>query len=95
MLLVFKYYQGAMLRKCLAMKKTPLFYAYIIAFEGRVKQGLKDCDVGTPSLCQGGADFIRANRQYLVSRYEHQALKSAEILGTDGEAIFLIEPDFW
>lgn len=89
------YYQGTMLRKCLAAKKTPLFYAYIIAFEGRVKQGLKDCDVGTPSLCQGGADFIRGNREYLVSRYEHQASKIAEIIGTDGEAVFLIEPDFW
>ena len=83
-----------MLETCVKLKKLPVFYAYIIAFEARVKWGLKDCDVGTPSLCQQGADFIRKNRDHLVARYKHQAQNIAQYLGKDGKAVFEIEPDF-
>lgn len=79
----------------MSLNKMPLFYAYIIAFEARTKAGLKDCDVGTPSLCQNGADFIRNNRAFLVNRYSYQASKIAEIIGRNANAVFLIEPDFW
>ena len=84
-----------MLSKATAQNRIPLFYAYIIAFEARNLQGLKDCDVGTPNLCQYGANFIRNNRAYLIGRYTHQASRIADYIGRNGVAIFLIEPDFW
>ena len=83
-----------MLETCIKLKKLPVFYSYIIAFEARNKQGLKDCDVGHPSLCEQGSNFIRNNRDYLVGRYKYQAQNIAKYLGKDGKAVFQIEPDF-
>ena len=46
------WYQGDMIKQCIAKNKTPLFYSYIIAFEARAKAGLQDCDVsGSNNLC--------------------------------------------
>lgn len=57
------FWDGAMLNACKPGGKlagrTPVFYSYIIAFTARRDLGLKDCDVGTPNLCQQGANFIR------------------------------------
>ena len=83
-----------MLETCVKLKKMPVFYSYIIAFEARNMWGLKDCDVGKPSLCDRGSEFIRKNRDYLVSRYKYQAQNIAQYLGKDGKAVFEIEPDF-
>jgi hypothetical protein len=48
-----------------------------------------------PSLCEQGANFIRNNRERIISRYAENAAKVAEFMGPSTEAIFLIEPDFW
>jgi len=46
------WYQGEMIKHCKQKSKLPVFYSYIIAFEARTKQGLKDCDVDPNySLC--------------------------------------------
>ena len=83
-----------MIETCLKQNKMPVFYSYIVAFEARNKQGLQDCDVGSPNLCEQGANFIRNNRDYLVGRYKHQAQNIAKYLGKDKKAVFEIEPDF-
>lgn len=68
-----------MIRATKAAGKIPLFYAYIIAFEGRFRKGLQDCDVSsTNNLCTDGSNFIRENRALLVSRYKHQATQIAK-----------------
>ena len=83
-----------MLQDAKKFNKLPVFYSYIIAFEARSQWGLKDCDVGTPSHCQRGSEFIRQKRAFLVERYAYQAKHIAEYLGRDGRCVFLIEPDF-
>lgn len=84
-----------MLDVCTKNNKIPLFYAYVIAFEARSKSGLQDCDVGTPNLCQQGAEFIRNNRQSLVNKYTEHATAIAARYGKDKPVIFVMEPDFW
>ena len=61
----------------------------------RHEAGLQDCDVGTPSLCQRGAKFIRDNRQSIVNKYSHYAKETAAIVGTSSRMVWLIEMDFW
>ena len=73
------WYQGEMIKATKKAGKIPLFYAYIIAFEGRYKADLQDCDVRpTNNLCTNGADFIKKNRELLVSRYAHHAKEIAK-----------------
>ena len=84
-----------MLDVCTKNGKTPLFYAYVIAFEARAMKGLQDCDVGSPNLCQQGSEFIRNNRQHLVDKYTEHATAIAGRYGKDKPVIFVMEPDFW
>lgn len=74
---------------------TLVFYAYVIAFEARNTWGLQDCDVGSPSLCERGCNFIRQNRDRILERYDHHSSNIARIIGRDSFAVFLLEPDFW
>lgn len=89
------YYQGVMLDFCTKNNKIPLFYAYVIAFEARAMKGLQDCDVGGTTLCQGGSDFIRNNRQHLVDKYTEHATGIAARYGKTNPVVFVMEPDFW
>lgn len=84
-----------MLTKTKSLNKIPVFYAYVIAFEARNLLGLQDCDVGTPSLCQQGSQFIRDYRARIIERYNNHSSNIAKILGSTYTTIFLIEPDFW
>lgn len=89
------YYQGVMLQTTKSLNKIPVFYGYVIAFEARNLQGLQDCNVGTPSLCQYGSQFIKNNRARIIERYNNHTYNIAQILGSTYTTIFLIEPDFW
>lgn len=90
------WYQGAMLNLTISNNKIPVFYAYVIAFEARAKAGLQDCDSGlTPTLCVGGANFIRNNRAALVGKYTEHATNIAKLWGTTKPIVFIMEPDFW
>jgi len=91
------YWEGTMLAKAKSLNKIPVLYGYIIAFEARNLQGLSDCDVHNEfsSLCEQGANFIRNNRNLILSRYSMHSKKIAEYMGESSTAIFLIEPDFW
>ena len=82
-----------MINKMKDLGKTPVFYAYMIAFEARVAWGLQDCNVGYPSLCERGANYIRQNRDRILERYSHHSAAIAGILGKESFSVWLIEAD--
>jgi hypothetical protein len=84
-----------MLKIAKSLNKIPLFYGYVIAHEARNLEGLRDCDDGTPNLCDYGAQYIRKNRARILERYNHHSFNIANIMGKTSTVIFLIEPDFW
>lgn len=75
--------------------KTPVFYSYIIAFTARRQSGLKDCDTGSPNLCEQGANFIRQNEATILAQYRKFASNTARIWGKTNPIIWLMEPDFY
>lgn len=93
------YWDGAMLKACLPGGKlagrTPVYYSYIVAFTARRDQQLKDCDVGTPNLCQKGANFIRQNKPRILGQCAKYASETAKIWGTTNPIIWLMEPDYY
>lgn len=90
------WYQGKMLEACKLYNKIPLFYAYVIAFEARLKLGLQDCDVDNIyNLCTRGAQFIIDYESLIFERYRHQASLIALNYDKYKPVLFLIEPDFW
>jgi hypothetical protein len=93
------YWDGAMLNACKPGGKlagrTPVYYAYIIAFTARRDLGLKDCDVGTPNLCQQGANFIRQKKDRILSQYAKYASETAKVWGTQAPIIWMMEPDYY
>jgi hypothetical protein len=74
--------------------KIPVMYGYVISFEAKLK-GIKDCDQGTPNLCQKGAKHIRENKKQILDSYRRQAKYIAGELGTKTPTVFLIEPDLY
>ena len=90
------YYDNNFLQAAVNYKIIPVFYAYIIAYEANNLWGLYDCNYNIePSLCQQGAQFIRDNTGRILERYANYSSNVAKFIGTYGNAIFLIEPDFW
>ncbi len=56
---------------------------------------LKNCaSPQGPTLCQGGATFVRKNRQSILAMYRDYAKETAQIIGTDAEIMWFIEPTF-
>lgn len=88
-------WHGEMLKTCLNYKKIPMYYSYVIGFLARSQWGLQDCDMGSPSLCQKGADFIRNKRLEILSTYLNFAQETASRIGSNSISIWLIEPGFW
>jgi hypothetical protein len=74
--------------------KTPVFYSYIIAFTARRDLGLQDCNVGSPNLCQKGANFIRQQKSRILSQYAKYASEAAKIVGSD-PIVWMMEPDYY
>ncbi len=79
---------------CKNNSKTPVVIAYIIAFTARRDLGLKDCNVGTPNLCQSGADYIRQHKPRILSQYVKYAQGAAQSFGTAVPMIWCMEPDY-
>ena len=90
-----QYWIGDMLNKCKSSGKTPVFYSYIIAFTARRDMGLKDCNVGTPNLCQQGAKYIRENKSRITGQYQKYVSATKNIWGTTEPIIWLMEPDYF
>ncbi|KAL3901442.1 MAG: hypothetical protein SGPRY_012274 [Prymnesium sp.] len=88
------HWHGRMLERVKAQNSTAAFYAYIIAMLARHTWGLKDCDVGRPSLCEQGAQFVRQNEPAILRLYEHYAREIAIHLGRESESVWMIEPDW-
>lgn len=74
--------------------KTPVFYSYIIAFTARNDLSLKDCNVGTPNLCQKGSNFIRQKKDRILAQYAKYASETAKVMGSD-PVVWLMEPDYY
>jgi len=95
------YNLGTMMKACkpggALAGKTPVLYSYIIAFTLRNSFGLLDCDVGTPNLCQQGAERLRdgAVKAKILSVYANYAQGAAADFGTDLPVVWLMEPDFY
>lgn len=103
------YWEGDMLRSCKVGSghplagKTPVLYSYIIPFlaknTGDASLGkLKDCNVAgknsAASLCVNGSQFIRNNRDLILSKYTEFSKGVATDYGTTAPVIWLLEPDF-
>ena len=87
------YWEGKMLSAASDNNVTPVFYAYVIAEYGK-DHGLKDCDMGSPNHCTGGAKMIRNNWGAIIARYSSYAKGIKDNYGTSKPTIWLIEPDF-
>jgi len=85
---------GGYFSDCKKNNKTPVIMAYIVAFT--IKRDLKvaDCNMGTPNLCQKGADYIRKNKERLLKQYAKYAKGAAASFGTQEPMIWLLEPDW-
>lgn len=93
------YWIGDMLKACKPGGKlagrTPVYYSYILAFTARKDLGLKDCNVGSPNLCQKGANYIRGNKARILSQYAKYVSETAKAWGTQEPVIWMMEPDYY
>ena len=60
----------------------------------RYTKGIKDCDVGSPSLCVHGADFVREHEGLILRTYDAYANQTAKVLGRSAPVVWLMEPDW-
>ena len=88
-------WHGSMVTAAKNAGVTPVLYGYLTAFMARQNAGLKDCDVGTPNLCTGGSDYIRNHKADILALYTTYAQNIANIIGANGDVIFLVEPDLY
>ncbi|MEO6095279.1 MAG: hypothetical protein ABIW76_06275 [Fibrobacteria bacterium] len=93
------YWIGDMLKACKPggklAGKTPVYYSYIIAFTARRDLGLQDCNVGSPNLCQKGANFIRQKKDRILAQYAKYASETAKAWGTTEPIVWMMEPDYY
>jgi hypothetical protein len=94
-----QYWIGAMLNACKPggklAGKTPVFYSYIIAFTARRDLQLLDCNVGSPNLCEQGANFMRQKKSRIIAQYEKYASEAAKTWGTEKPIVWMMEPDYY
>jgi len=90
-----QYHHGDFLQETKDAGVTPMLYGYLTAFQAREKGGLKDCDVGEPSLCTGGSNYIRQHKAEILALYETYSQNVAAIHGKNANIIWLVEPDIY
>lgn len=74
----------------------PVIVSYVIAFTARRDENLQDCNVGSPSLCDYGATYLRAHLEdRILPIYRAYAEGFAGCWGTTKPIVFLMEPDFY
>jgi len=74
----------------------PVIVSYVIAFTARRDENLQDCNVGSPSLCDYGATYLRAHLEdRVLPVYSAYARGFAGCWGTTRPIVFLMEPDFY
>lgn len=77
--------------------KIPMLYTYLAAGNARSKSGLGDCNIGLPkyqTLCYGGANYIRNNREELLNEYITAAYAIKQVY-PQKPLLIQIEPDFY
>jgi hypothetical protein len=82
------------IKDILALGKTPYVNMYIIAGMARNDWGLKDCNQGSPNLCEQGAEYIRQNKERIKAKYSEMS----QAIGRDtngNQVIIHIEPDLY
>jgi hypothetical protein len=90
---------GGACNGCQSIKRTsatnaiPVYYAYIIAFQGH-NAGLGDCNLdNSGNLCTDGAQLIRDKRATILQIYANYAKMTYQVWPTK-PLLWLIEPDF-
>lgn len=74
----------------------PVIVSYVIGFTARRDNNLQDCNVGSPSLCDYGATYIRERlNDRILPVYQSYAQGFANCWGTTRPIVFLMEPDFY
>ena len=61
----------------------------------RHMEGIQDCDVGTPNLCERGAEFVRMHEALILDTYESYANQTSLRIGRAARVVWLMEPDFY
>jgi hypothetical protein len=89
-----EYNMDSYFKNCKNNNKTPVIVAYVIAFTARRDKSLQDCNVGTPNLCQDGANYLRQNRARIMSQYVKYAKGAAGSFGTTNPMVWCMEPDY-
>ncbi len=75
---------------------VPVLVSYVIAFTARRDENLQDCNVGSPSLCDYGATYIRAHLEdRILPNYRAYAQGFKQCWGTTRPIVFIMEPDFY
>jgi hypothetical protein len=74
--------------------RIPLYIAYFIAYRANLDSGFGDCntDFDGQNLCTHGAQYIRSNRDRLVSIYQSYARRSYAAY-PNNPVIWVVEPD--
>jgi hypothetical protein len=85
---------GNFFKHCKDNDKTPVIMAYIIAFAARRDMNLQDCNVGSPNLCQKGANYIRERKARILGQYAKYAAGAAQSFGTAKPMLWCMEPDY-
>jgi hypothetical protein len=87
--------QANILKACVAQNKLPVFSTHYITSEGMLK-GLVNCGTSgsNNTFCTKGANFVRQNRDYILSRYNYLAANIASIIGKQGNILLKIEANF-
>jgi hypothetical protein len=85
---------SSLFSSCKTNNKTPVIIDYIIAFTARRDLGLQDCNVGTPNLCQQGANYMRQNMPRILSQHVKYAKGAEQYFGSAGKMIWCMEPDY-
>lgn len=74
----------------------PVIVSYVIGFTARRDNNLQDCNVGSPSLCDYGATYIREHlNDRILPVYRSYAQGFANCWGTTRPIVFLMEPDYY
>jgi hypothetical protein len=78
-----------------AANVVPVYIAYFIAYRANIESGFGDCnlDFDNNNLCTRGAQWIRDNRQRLISVYESYAARSYAA-SPNRPVVWILEPDF-
>ena len=88
------FWHGKMLNRVRAHNATAVYYSYVVAMLARHIKGIQDCDVGSPSLCVHGANFVRDHESLILDTYESYANQTARVLGRSASVVWLMEPDW-